>query len=378
MKVYLDNGATTKMDDAVLKAMQPYFTEKYGNASSLHSKGQEAKMALEESREIIAKKLNARPDEIIFTSGGTESDNLAIKGIAYSKGKGHIITSKIEHPAVLKTCEELQKQNFEITYLNVDSEGFVSLQDLENSIKENTILISIIHANNEIGTIQDIQKIGEICKKHNIPFHTDAVQSFCKEDINVKKTNIDLISISSHKIHGPKGIGALYVKKGNKLKKLIDGGKHEYNLRAGTENVSGAVGFAKAVKISNNKDTKHMENLRDYFIKEILKIEKVKLNGPKDKRLCNNINLAFAYIEGEAIGAYLDAKGICSSTGSACSSKELKTSHVLQAINLSPEYLNGSLRLTISKFTTKQEIDYVFQELPKIVHKLRKISPLGD
>jgi len=191
MKVYLDNGATTKMDDAVLKAMQPYFTEKYGNASSLHSKGQEAKMALEESREIIAKKLNARPDEIIFTSGGTESDNLAIKGIAYSKGKGHIITSKIEHPAVLKTCEELQKQNFEITYLNVDSEGFVSLQDLENSIKENTILISIIHANNEIGTIQDIQKIGEICKKHNIPFHTDAVQSFCKEDINVKKTNID-------------------------------------------------------------------------------------------------------------------------------------------------------------------------------------------
>ena len=378
MKVYLDNGATTKMDDAVLKAMQPYFTEKYGNASSLHSKGQEAKMALEESREIIAKKLNARPDEIIFTSGGTESDNLAIKGIAYSKGKGHIITSKIEHPAVLKTCEELQKQNFEITYLNVDSEGFVSLQDLENSIKENTILISIIHANNEIGTIQDIQKIGEICKKHNIPFHTDAVQSFCKEDINVKKTNIDLISISSHKIHGPKGIGALYVKKGNKLKKLIDGGKHEYNLRAGTENVSGAVGFAKAVKISNNKDTKHMENLRDYFIKEILKIEKVKLNGPKDNRLCNNINLAFAYIEGEAIGAYLDAKGICSSTGSACSSKELKTSHVLQAINLSPEYLNGSLRLTISKFTTKQEIDYVLQELPKIVHKLRKISPLGD
>ena len=235
-----------------------------------------------------------------------------------------------------------------------------------------------MHANNEIGTIQDIQKIGDICKKHNIPFHTDAVQSFCKEDINVKKTNIDLISISSHKIHGPKGIGALYVKKGNKLKKLIDGGKHEYNLRAGTENVSGAVGFAKAVKISNNKDTKHMENLRDYFIKEILKIEKVKLNGPKDKRLCNNINLAFAYIEGEAIGAYLDAKGICSSTGSACSSKELKTSHVLQAINLSPEYLNGSLRLTISKFTTKQEIDYVFQELPKIVHKLRKISPLGD
>src|SRR3989344_4656918 len=337
MKVYLDNGATTKMDDAVLKAMQPYYTEKYGNASSLHSKGQEAKMALEESREIIAKKLNARPDEIIFTSGGTESDNLAIKGIAYSKGKGHIITSKIEHPAVLKTCEELQKQNFEITYLNVDSEGFISLQDLENSIKENTILISIMHANNEIGTIQDIQKIGEICKKHNIPFHTDAVQSFCKEDINVKKTNIDLISISSHKIHGPKGIGALYVKKGNKLKKLID-----------------------------------------YFIKEILKIEKVKLNGPKDKRLCNNINLAFAYIEGEAIGAYLDAKGICSSTGSACSSKELKTSHVLQAINLSPEYLNGSLRLTISKFTTKQEIDYVFQELPKIVHKLRKISPLGD
>jgi len=376
MKVYLDNGATTKLDNSVIKAMLPYFNEKYGNASSLHSKGQEAKMALEESREIIAKKLKARPDENIFTSGGTESDNLAIKGVAFQKGSGHIITTKIEHPAVINTCKELEKGNFEVTYLDVDKNGFISLHQLKNSIKPNTILISIMHANNEIGTIQDIQKIGEIAKEHNILFHSDAVQSFTKEEINTKKTNIHLISISAHKIHGPKGIGALYVKKQTKLKKQTDGGKHEYNLRAGTENVSSAVGFAKAVKISNNKDIKHMKKLRDYFINQILKIKHTRLNGPKE-RLCNNINLSFAYIEGEAVGSYLDVKGICSSTGSACSSKELKASAVLESIQLPPEYINGSLRLTLSKFTTKQEIDYVLQELPKIVEKLRKISPLG-
>ncbi|MAG20144.1 cysteine desulfurase NifS [archaeon] len=375
MKVYLDNGATTKLDDSVTKAILPYFNEKYGNASSLHSKGQEAKMALEESREIIAKKLKARPDEIIFTSGGTESDNLALKGVAQLHDSGHIITTKIEHPAITNTCKELEKQ-FEVTYLDVDKEGFISLHQLKNSIKPNTILISIMHANNEIGTIQPLKEIGEIAKEHKILFHSDAVQSFTKEDINTKKINIDLISISAHKIHGPKGIGALYVKNKTKLKKQILGGKHEYNLRAGTENVSSAVGFAKAVQVSNKKDIKHMKKLRDYFITNILKIKHTKLNGPKE-RLCNNINLSFAYIEGESIGALLDAKGICSSTGSACSSKELKASAVLEAIHLPPEYINGSLRLTMSKFTTKEELDYTLEELKKIVEKLRKLSPLG-
>ncbi len=375
MKVYLDNGATTKLDDSVIKAILPYFNEKYGNASSLHSKGQEAKMALEESREIIAKKLKARPDEIIFTSGGTESDNLALKGVAQLHDSGHIITTKIEHPAIINTCKELEKQ-FEVTYLDVDKEGFISLHQLKNSIKPNTILISIMHANNEIGTIQPLKEIGEIAKENSILFHSDAVQSFTKEEINTKKINIDLISISAHKIHGPKGIGALYVKNSTKLKKQILGGKHEYNLRAGTENVSSAVGFAKAVQVSNNKDIKHMKRLRDYFIENILKIKHTKLNGPKE-RLCNNINLSFAYIEGESIGALLDAKGICSSTGSACSSKELKASAVLEAIHLPPEYINGSLRLTLSKFTTKEELDYTLEELKKIVEKLRKLSPLG-
>jgi cysteine desulfurase len=332
-------------------------------------------MALEESREIIAKKLKARPDEIIFTSGGTESDNLALKGVAQLHDSGHIITTKIEHPAIINTCKELEKQ-FEVTYLDVDKEGFISLHQLKNSIKPNTILISIMHANNEIGTIQPLKEIGEIAKENSILFHSDAVQSFTKEEINTKKINIDLISISAHKIHGPKGIGALYVKNSTKLKKQILGGKHEYNLRAGTENVSSAVGFAKAVQVSNNKDIKHMKRLRDYFIENILKIKHTKLNGPKE-RLCNNINLSFAYIEGESIGALLDAKGICSSTGSACSSKELKASAVLEAIHLPPEYINGSLRLTLSKFTTKEELDYTLEELKKIVEKLRKLSPLG-
>lgn len=375
MKIYLDNGATTKVDPKVVKAMQPYFTEKYGNPSSLHFKGQEAKMALEESRAIIAKKLNAHPDEIIFTSGGSESNNLAIKGLAYQKEKGHIITTKFEHKSVLNTCKYLEKKGFKVTYLNVDKDGFISLKELEDSITPETIIVSIVHANNEIGTIQDINAIGEICKKHNIAFHIDAVQSFTKVPISVKKANLTFVSLSSHKIHGPKGIGALFIKKGTKIEKLIDGGSHEFDLRAGTENIPGIVGFALASKLVKSSHIKQMTKLRDKLINGIFKIKYVKLNGPKEKRLCNNVNVSFKYIEGEALGAYLDGKGICTSTGSACTSKTLEPSHVLTAIGVPAELSHGSMRLTLSKFTTEQEIDYTLEMLSKYVKKLRKISP---
>ncbi len=376
MKVYLDNGATTMVDSKVTKAMQPYLLEKYGNASSLHQKGQEAKMALEESRKIIAKKLNAHPDEIIFTASGSESNNIAIKGTAFLKGSGHIITTKIEHPSVLNTCKFLETHGFKITYLNVDKDGFISLKDLENSIQKDTILISIIHGNNEIGTIQNINEIGKICKEHNIIFHTDAVQSFTKTPINIKKDNLTFVSVSSHKIHGPKGVGALFIKNKTKIAKLIHGGHQELDIRAGTENVPGIVGFATASKLMKNSDIKKITKLRDKLIQGILKIPDTKLNGPKN-RLCNNINISFKYIEGESLGAYLDAKGICTSTGSACTSQSLEPSHVLTAIGLKPEESHGSLRLTLSKFTTEQKINYTLENIKKYVKKLRKISPLG-
>jgi len=375
MKVYLDNGATTQVDEKVVKKMLPYFTEKYGNASSLHSFGQQAKLDLDEARNLFRKKLNA--DKIIFTSGGSESDNLAIKGIAYKKGKGHIITSKIEHHAVEESCKSLEKQGFQVTYLDVDKEGLVNPKDVEKAIRKDTILVTIIAANNEIGTIQDIEEIGKICKEKNIIFHTDAVQAFTKVPIDMKKMNINLVSISAHKIHGPKGIGALAIYNAE-IKRLIDGGPQEFELRAGTENIPGIIGLAEAVKITNDKDVKQMEKLRDKLIEGIFKkIDNVKLNGSRKKRLCNNINLCFKGIEGEAIGAHLDAKGIASSSGSACSSKSLKPSHVLKAIGLSDADANGCLRLTLSKYTTEKEIDYVLDNLEGIIKFLRRISPYG-
>ncbi len=379
MKVYLDNGATTKMDDAVIKAMLPFFNIKYGNASSLHEFGREAREALEKARCTIAKKINAEPEEIIFTSGGTESDNLAIKGVAYAnRDKGnHIITSKIEHHAVMNTCKQLEKEGFSVTYLSVDKEGFVNLNELKKSIGKKTILVTIIHANNEIGTIQNIEDIGKICREKNIYFHTDAVQSFTKTALDVKKINVDLASFSAHKIHGPKSAGALYIKKGTKIQKLFDGGSHEFKLRAGTENVAGAVGFAKAIELSSDKEIKYMEKLRNDFIEKTLKkIPDCYLNGPKEKRLCNNINITFRFVEGEALLMRLDMKGIAVSTGSACSSKSLEPSHVLKAIGLRPEESHGSIRFTISRFTTKQELDYALENLEKIVKELREISPL--
>ena len=375
--VYLDNAATTQVDEKVLRAMLPFFNEKYGNASSLHQRGQEAKMALEESREIIAKSINAKVEEIIFTSGGTESNNLAIKGLAFAyPEKKHIIISKIEHDCVLNACKWLEKQGYKITYLNVDNEGFIDLRELENAITKETLLVSIIHGNNEIGTIQNLEVIGKICRSKNVSFHSDACQSYTKTEIDVKKHNIDLLTLNAHKIHGPKGVGVLYVREEIKIIPLAHGGGHERNLRSGTSNISGIVGFAQAVKIAEKKDIEKITKLRDQLIEGFKKIPGSRLNGPEgNKRLCNNINFSFENVEGEAIGSYLDVKGICSSTGSACSSHSLEPSHVLIAIGLKPEQAHGSLRLSLSKYNTEEEIEIVLKELPKIIEKLRKISP---
>lgn len=379
-KVYLDNGATTQVAKEVAKAVQEMMIKKFGNPSSLHSFGEESKTEMDKAREIIAKKINAEQDELIFMSGGTEADNLAIKGIAYkNKDKGnHIITTVIEHPAVLRTCEALEKEGFKVTYLNVDEEGFVSLKKLEESITPETILVTIIHANNEIGTIQDIKAIGDICRKKNIIFHTDAVQSFTKVPIDVKETNIDLMALSAHKIHGPKGIGVLFVRKGVKLKPLIDGGGQENKVRSGTENMPGIVGFGKAVEISKESDVEKMKKLRDRLIKGLEKIPDTILNGPKgDKRLANNVNASFKYVEGESLLYHLSDKGIAVSTGSACSSHSLSPSHVLIAIGLKPEVAHGSIRFTLSRYTKAEEIDYTIKTVKETVEMLRKISPLA-
>ena len=379
--IYLDNGATTRVDEEVVKAMLPYFSKEYGNASSTHTLGREAKNALENSRKIIANSINASREEIFFTSGGTESNNLAIKGIAFAnKQRGnHIITTKIEHKCVLNACKWLEENGFKITYLNVDSKGFIDLKELEKSITEKTILISVIHGNNEIGTIQDLESIGKICARHKVYFHTDACQSHTKTELDAKKFNLSLVTLNSHKIHGPKGVGALYIRKGVNILPWQHGGGQESGIRSGTENVAGIVGFAKAVQLANDKKhRKHMEKLRDKLIENILKISGVKLNGASgNRRLCNNANFSFKGVEGEAIGGYLDQKGICSSTGSACSERNLAPSYVLTAIGLTHQEANGSLRLTLSRFTTDEEIEYALKVLPGIISKLRLISPFG-
>ena len=379
MKVYLDNGATTKVDLEVAKIMQVYLTERYGNASSLHDFGIEAKDALENSRKTIAKAIGAKKDEIVFTGSGSESNNTVLKGVAFSKGKGYIITTKIEHPCIIETCKYLAKKGFEISYLDVDKDGFIDIEQLKNSIKGDTILVSVIHANNEVGTINDLLEIGKICKEKNILFHSDCVQSFTKVPIDVNKFSLSFASFSAHKIHGQKGVGALFIRKGVKLDKLIHGGHQENDLRAGTENVAGIVGFAKAVKLAmSKKHIKHMTVLRDKFIREIeSNIPHVKLNGSRTKRLCNNVNFSFLGVEGESIGALLNAKGVTSSTGSACSSQSLDPSHVLMAMGLTHEEAQGSMRLTVSRFTTEGEVDYLLDKLPKIIERLRKISPVA-
>ena len=329
MKIYMDNAATTQVRPEVTREMQPYFDEKYGNASSLHSFGREARKALENARKTIAQVINAEPEEIIFTSGGTEADNMAIKEVAFQHmrdGKNEIIASTIEHDAVLESCKMLEHLGFKIKYAPVDKEGIVNPKEIEKLITEKTIIISIMHANNEIGTIEPIEEIGRICKKHNVLFHTDAVQTFCKEKIDVKKMNIDLLSASAHKIYGPKGVGFLFIRKGTKIDALIHGGGHEFGLRSGTENVAGIVGFAKAAELANkemNSENARLKKLRDKIISRLLEIEGTILNGSKTKRLAGNINVSFRAIEGESILLKLDEKGIAVSTGSACSSKSL-------------------------------------------------------
>jgi cysteine desulfurase len=361
--------------------MLPYFSEKYGNASSVHFKGQEAKEALDKSRRVIAREIGVKRHEIIFTSGGTESNNFALKGLFFwnkqnNTGKNHIITTKIEHDCILNSCKWLEKEGAKVTYLDVDDKGFVSAEEIESVITPETIVVSVIHGNNEIGTIQNLEAIGKICREKNVLFHTDACQSFTKVPINVKKQNLDLVTLNSHKIHGPKGVGALYVREGIKIVPLMHGGGHEKNLRSGTENISGIVGFAKAVEIAKKKDIERMERLRDKLIEGVLKIEKTRLNGAREKRLCNNVNVSFNNIEGEAIGGYMENLGVCTSTGSACASHSLETSHVLKAIGLTPVQANSSIRMSLSKYTTEEEIDFVLEKLPKIVEKLRRISPL--
>jgi len=379
-QVYLDNAATTRVAPEVLKAMKPYFTDKYGNASSSHSKGKQAKQALEKARTTIADSIGAKPNEIVFTSGGTEANNFAIKSVAFNnKNKGnHIITTRIEHDSVLNTCKWLETKGFKVTYLGVDKKGFVNPKDLEKAITKKTILASIIHGNNEIGTIQDLKKLGAICKKHNLYFHTDACQSYTKTSLNVNKQNLDLVTLNAHKIHGPKGVGALYIRKGVNIKAWQHGGGHEKNMRSGTENIHGIVGFAKAARLGmKKKHMKHMTRLREKLISGVLKIPDVELNGPRgNKRLCNNTNFYFKRIEGEAIGGYLDLKGIASSTGSACAAHTLEPSHVLQAIGRSKAEANGSIRLSLGRYNTEEEIDYVLKMLPGIVKKLRIMSPL--
>ena len=382
--IYLDNAATTKTAPEVVEAMLPYFTEKYGNPSSVYSFASGNKDVITRQREIIADALGAQGNEIYFTAGGSESDNWAIKAAAEAyAGKGkHIITTKIEHHAVLHTCEYLEKSGYEVTYLGVDENGIVRMDELKAAIRPDTILISVMFANNEIGTIQPIKEIGELAHEHGILFHTDAVQAFCQVSINVDEYHIDMLSASAHKLNGPKGIGFLYIRKGVKIRSFVHGGAQERKRRAGTENVPGIVGFGKAVEraaASLEERTKKEVELRDYLIGRIEnEIPYCRLNGDRKKRLPNNVNFSFRFVEGESLLIMLDMKGICASSGSACTSGSLDPSHVLLAIGLPHEIAHGSLRMTLSEETTKEELDYVVESLKEIVEKLRHMSPLYE
>lgn len=383
-RIYLDNAATTKTSQEVVDAMLPYFTENYGNASSIYEVGQRSKEAITTAREDIAKVLGAKTEEIYFTAGGSEADNWALKAAfeAYSKKGNHIITTKIEHHAILHTCEYLEKKGAEITYLDVDENGLVNLDELQKAIRPETILISIMFANNEIGTIEPVKEIGMIAKEHGVLFHTDAVQAFGQVPIDVGEMNIDMLSSSAHKINGPKGIGFLYIRKGVKIRSFVHGGAQERKRRAGTENVPGIVGYGVAAKRAAETmevRTAKERELRDYFIDRVLKeIPYVKLNGDPVKRLPNNINLSFRFVEGESLLIMLDMKGIAASSGSACTSGSLDPSHVLLAIGLPHEIAHGSLRLTLGEDTTKEDLDYTLEQLKEIIGKLRDLSPLYE
>ena len=382
--IYLDNAATTKTAPEVVDAMLPYFTEYYGNASTIYDLGNHSKNAMNEARDVIADALGAKGEEIYFTAGGSESDNWALKATAEAyKGKGnHIITSKIEHHAILHTCEWLEKHGIEVTYVDVDDNGVIKLDELKKAIRPTTILISVMFANNEIGTIQPIKEIGEIAKEHGILFHTDAVQAFGQVPINVDECHIDMLSASGHKLNGPKGIGFLYIRKGVKIRSFIHGGAQERKRRAGTENIPGIVGLGVAVKravASMQERTAKEIELRDYMIDRILKeIPYTRLNGHRTNRLPNNTNFSFQFIEGESMLIMLDMEGICGSSGSACTSGSLDPSHVLLAIGLPHEIAHGSLRLTLSEEITKEDIDFVIEKLTKIIERLRSMSPLYE
>lgn len=384
MRVYLDNNATTKMDNEVFEAMVPYLTEYYGNASSLHLFGKETNKAMNESRETIAKYLGAEPNEIIFTASGSESDNLAIRGIARAyKNRGkHIIASPIEHPAIKNTLKDLEDEGYEVTILHVDKNGMLDVEELKNAIKDETILITVMHANNEVGTFQPIEEIGKIAKENKIIFHVDAVQTMGKVDIKPKEMGIDLLSFSAHKFYGPKGVAALYWRNGVRFGKVLTGGGQEGKRRPGTSNVPGMVGMAKALEIAYRdmaEEFKKEEELRDYFESEVLKrIPEVVINAKEAKRLPGTSSITFKYLEGESILLSLSYKGIAVSSGSACSSDDLQASHVLLAMGIEPEFAHGTIRFGLGKYNTKEEIDYTLDVLVEVIEKLRAISPLWN
>lgn len=382
--VYMDYAATTYVKPEVLEEMMPFFTEKYGNPSSFYGISRETKMAIDKSRSRVSKALNCDPNEIYFTGGGSEADNWAIKGIAsaHRKKGNHIITTKIEHHAVLHTCEYLEKNGFEVTYLNVDKEGFIDLEELKNAITDKTILVSIMFANNEIGTIQPVKEIGEICRERKVLFHTDAVQAIGNIPVDVKEMNIDLLSLAGHKVYGPKGIGALYIRKGVRIDNLIHGGGQERARRAGTENTASIVGLGKAIELATESLEEHnkkITKLRDRLIDGLLKVPHTRLNGPRgEKRLPGNANITFEFIEGESILLSLDFEGVWASSGSACTSGSLDPSHVLLAIGLPHELAHGSLRLTLGDGSTDEDVDYVLEVIPPIIERLRNMSPLWE
>lgn len=385
MLIYADNAATTAVSKKAVEAMLPYFTQQYGNASSIHTAGQMANKAMQEARADISNILGCEPKELIFTSGGSESDNQAIVSAALlgaKKGKKHIISSKIEHHAVLHVLDKLKKEGYDITLLDLSPEGIVSAADVEAAIREDTALVTIMFANNEIGTLQPIAEIGEICKKHGVIFHTDAVQAVGHVPINVKEMNIDMLSFSAHKFHGPKGIGGLYVRKGIRLSPLIEGGAQERGLRAGTENVAAIVGMAAALKeqVENmDKNAEKLKKMRDRLMDSVLAaVPRSRVNGDRQKRLPGNVSFCFEGIEGESLLLMLDSMGICGSSGSACTSGSLDPSHVLLAIGLPHEIAHGSLRLTFSEYNTEEEIDYIINAVPKVVSRLRDMSPMWE
>lgn len=381
--VYADNAATTQVSQAVLDEMIPYFHDKYGNPSSIYSIGQESLNALNQARQRVADAIGADAKEIYFTSGGSEADNWAIRGIAHAnvkKGK-HLITTKFEHHAVMHTMKVLEKEGFEVTYLDVNSNGIVKPADLEAAIRPDTTLVTIMYANNEIGTIQPIPELAKICADHGVIFHTDAVQAVGHIKINVKEQHIDLLSMSGHKFHGPKGVGALYIRKGLRFPNLIEGGAQESNRRAGTENVPGIVGLGKAIELATaniDENAKRVTKMRDRLIDGILKLPLTRLNGDREHRLPGNANISFEGIEGESILLLLDMNGICASSGSACASHSLEPSHVLLSIGVKPEVAHGSIRFTLNEDNTEEDVDYILEVVPKIVNRLREMSPVWE